>query len=426
VKLQPKDLRVHKFLERHLHAPVYRFDLITDPRARRGRRWPLVTLLWAALYGMMAGCRSLRQVEDLTDEMGPTGRGRVPGRVPDTTLYDLVPRLHVEELRQQVRWQVKTLWRDKCLDPQGLPCGVVSIDGKGLGALDHDAGGNAQKAHRAHDGTPYWLGRVLRAVLTSACAKPCLDQMAVPTKTNEMGAFATFFAALMAAYGGGNLFEIITTDAGMTSKHNADLVHAANKAYVMALKGPQPELYAEAQRLLLPLTTGAPCAQTWDKAQGKQIRRSLYRTCEMAGYHDWTHLRQVWLVRQESRDKDGRVTIEDRYFVTNLPSGRLQPAQILQVVRGHWGIENDCFWSLDAQFGEDALHWVTTGRCIEVLGLLRLMAYNLLQLCRKRHLRPRPLGGPVAPPPSWQQMFRWVWQALRLPLPPPACPMPAD
>ena len=415
MNLQPRDLRVHKHLERYLRAPVYQFDLITDPRDPRGQRWPLLSLLWALFYGMLAGCRTLRQVEDLTDELGPTGRRRVPRRVPDTTLADLIPHLDAEQWRQVLHRQVRTLWRGKCLRPVKLPCGVVSIDGKGMGALDHDADGTAQKAHRAHDGSCYWLGRTLRAVLTSAVARTALDQMPIGTKTNEMGMFKPFFSGLMAAYGGGDLFEIATVDAGMTSKANAEVVAAAQKGYVMALKGTQPELYAEAKRLLDPLTAGPPCAQTEDRAQGRLIRRSLYRTCEIAGYHDWTHLRQAWLVRQERIEAGGRVTVEDRYFLTNLHVGRLSGAQSLQVVRGHWGIENDCFWSLDAQFGEDSLPWVTAGRAVEVLGLLRLLAYNLLQLCRKRHLRPRRPRGPEPAPPAWQQVFRWVWQALRLP-----------
>ena len=247
MKLQPKDHRVHSFLSRHLRAPVYRFDLITDPRARRGRRWSLSTLLWTVLSGMMAGCRTLRQVEDLTDERLKQARPVYPlpvqpGRVPDSTLSELIPRLSVEELRAQQRWQVKTLWRGKCLAPFGLPCGVATVDGKGMGALDHDADGSAQKGRRSHDGKAYWLGRTLRAVLTSAQAKPALDQMAIPADTNEMGAFPAFFAALLGAYAA--LFEIVTVDAGMTSKHNADLVHAALKGYVMALKGTQPELLA--------------------------------------------------------------------------------------------------------------------------------------------------------------------------------------
>jgi len=424
MKLQPKKLRVHKFLERHLRAPVYRFDDLTDPRARRGRRHLLSSLMFALLYGLMAGGRSLREVEDLTQEMGPTGRRRVPGRIADTTLYDFVHRLSVEELRRLQHRQVRTLFRSKSLSPATLPCGVASFDGKGLGALEHDAEGSAQKGIRVHDGTPYFLARTLRAVLTSAAAKPALDQVSIPAETNEMGLFPQFFAQVRSAYGGLDLFEIVTVDAGMTSKHNADVIVAADCAYVMALKGTQPELLAEAKRLLLPRTAGAPCAQTlWERAQGKWVRRLLYRTDEIAGYHDWSHLRQVWLVRQESRVGDGPVTVEDRYFLSSLRWGRLTPPQILQVVRGHWGIENDCFWSLDMQFGEDAMPWVTKGRSVEILGILRLLAYNLLQLLRKRHLLPRAPGQKV--PPSWRQLFRWVWLALQLNLSDYGGPLPA-
>jgi Transposase DDE domain len=271
----------------------------------------------------------------------------------------------------------------------------------------------------------YYLLRVQRVVLTSAKGKPALDQAVIPPTTNEMGAFAALFGTLVKVHG--TLFEIATVDAGMTSLDNANLVEQADKAYVMALKDNQPGLYAEAQRVLLPLGAQPPEAQTpWERRGAKRVRRSLFRSEQVAGYEGWTHLRQVWLVRQETREPGGTVHIEDRYFATNLRWGRLQPAQILLVVRNHWGIENDCFWSLDAQFGEDDHPWVTTGHALLVLGVLRLMAYNLLQRARKGHLRRRLGARRFTDPPTWKQLFRWVQQALRLPLDPPAGPMPAD
>lgn len=419
--MQAKDQRVHRFLDRHRKAPAFRWEGVTDPRDRRGRRWQFEMLMDGLFDGMLAGCRTLRDLEALTDEMGDAERARVPRRIPDTTLYELVPRLGVEQLRGKLHQQVRTLGRAKSFEPQDLPCGVLSIDGKGIGALNHDAGGRAQKAHSAHDGTPYWLSRVLRAVVTSAPSKPCVDQLPVPPETNEMGTFEAFFNDLVRAYGRGDLFEIVTTDAGFTSKHNADLVHAADKAYVLALKYTQPELHAEAERLLRSKTSKAPDAETpWEKVQGRTVHRRLYRTSEIAGFHDWAHLQQAWLVVQETQHPDGRVDIEERFFLTSLRPGRLTAAQSLRVVRGHWGIENDCFWSLDMQWGEDALPWCTTGQAVEVLGLLRLMAYNLLQLARKRHLRERRADGRAADPPAWRRIFDWVRQALRLPGPLPA------
>ena len=301
----------------------------------------------------------------------------------------------------------------------GLPCGVLSFDGKQICALDHDAGGSAQKSHRSHDGTPFWMPRVLRATLTSSPVRPCLHQMTVPADTNEMGAFAEYFAQVMATYGHNDLFEIITGDAGLVSREHANLVAAADKSYVFALKETQPELRREAERLLVPMTATEPAAQTpWETAKGKQFRRSLWRTCEMAGYHDWAHLQQAWLVRTESRNKDGSnvVFVEDRYFLTSVRKGRLTPTQILQVVRGHWGIENDCFGTLDMRWGEDARRWATKGHAVEVLGVLRLMAYNLGQLLRVRHLRVRREEGGWGPMLSWRSVFRWIRDALRLPV----------
>lgn len=417
MKVQGRDLRVQKMLDRHLKAPAYRWDDLTDPRARRGRRWSLGQLLNAAFAGLLANCPSLRDVEAMTEEMGPAGRKYVPRRVPDTTLWQLLGRLDPRELRAKNRAQVRAAWRSKSLAPVGLPCGVIAVDGKGLGALEHDAEGSAQKAHRSHDGTPYWLARTLRAVLTSAEAKPCLDQVAIGSKTNEMASFGAFFDDLVAAYGAGDLFEIVTMDAGMTSRANADRVHAANKAYVMAIKGTQPELLYAAQRRLGHHRRKADFEGAVEIHQGRRIRRRLYRTDELAGYNGWSHLRQVWRVEQETRDAEGNfVEREDRYFATNLAVGRLTLAQILLVVRNHWGIENDCFWTLDTQWREDAVPWCSQSLAVEVLSWLRLMAYNLLQLARRGHLRLRRDDGTWEPPPAWRRVFEWVRQAWRRPL----------
>jgi hypothetical protein len=445
--LQASDRRVQKFLDRHLQSPAWQWRDISDPRGKRGRRRDLKELLNTLFVGMLANCASLRDVELLSAEMGSMGRQYVGQRVPDTTLWDMLsgqrrqrnkksggspssaaPRqmvkrpLVAEEFRQQLRKQVRAMWRSKCLQPQQLPCGVVSVDGKGLGALEHDADGAAQKGHR-NDGSPYWLARVLRATLVSAPSAPLLDQLPIGAKTNEMGMFKEFFDALCKAYD--PLFEIVTTDAGMTSKTNAEHVHAANKGYVMALKDNQPELMAEAKRLSRDLLRQPPCAETSERYRGKTVHRRLYRSAEIAGYHDWQHLRQLWLVEQDAVDDNGGHQKEQRFFLTNLHTGRLSSAQIVALVRMHWRIENDCFWSLDVQWKEDALPWCTVGPAVEILGLMRMMAYNLVQLARTRSLRPRGPEGKNWPSPAWRSLFRWIQQALRLELEVPKVPTPA-
>ena len=415
MKVQPNDLRVQKLLERHLKSPAFRWD-ITDPRDPRGVRHPIDEVAQALMLGLLRGAGSLREIEEMTDEGDPLVRQYIRGRISDTALWDVIPRLDPQELRAKLVHQVRAAHRSKALRAERLPCGVVAIDGKGIGTLEHDAEGTAQKARRAHDQSPYWLTRALRAVLVSAEARPCIDQMPVGAKTNEMGSFADFFGALETAYGASDLYEIVTGDAGFTSHANARLVDQANKAYVFALKDTQPELLREAKRLLS-AREDADAETAWEVYRGKRIRRRLFRSTEIAGYHDWDHLRQVWLVVQETRDPASEtVSREDRYFITSLRKGRLSPSQILGLVRRHWAIENDCFWTLDTQWCEDQAPLCTRGRAVEVLAWIRLMAYNLLQHARRRHLRPKRPDGTRDKPPRWRRLFGWVVAACKRPL----------
>ena len=141
------------------------------------------------------------------------------------------------------------------------------------------------------------------------------------------------------------MIEVIDVDAGLTSLGNADCAIAMKFNYVFGLKGNQAELFEEAQKLLLPLcTTTQPEVETpWEFRNGKRIRRRLWRTAEMVGFENsvgkWKHLRQTWLVRQETR-ADGKTEIEDRFFITSLPWDTLSPAQILLLVRNHWAVES--------------------------------------------------------------------------------------
>ena len=416
MKIQSKNRRVQKYLARHLSRPAFSWDKVSDPRESRGKRWKVGELLNTLLLGFVSGCPTLRAVEGMSEDLGPFGREYIGGRVPDTTLWDFTARLSPQELREQHIGQVKASWRRKELRPVGLPCGVLTFDGKGLGALEHDAEGTAQKTHNGQ-GYEYYLARSLRAVLTSAEGRPCLDQMPIGAKTNEMGDFGKFLDRLLDSYGHNNdLFEIITTDAGMTSLANSTRVHEANKAYVMALKGTQPELRAEAERLLGGLRK-AEAETPWERYRGNWVQRRFFRTDEIAGYHGWSHLRQAWRVEQITEHNDGKVEREQRYFLTSVTKGRLTSEQCLLVVRGHWRIECDCFESLDLQWNEDSVPWCSQGIAVEVLSWFRLMAYNLLQLARRRHLRRTLPDGASEPAPDWRRIFEWVKQAWLLPIP---------
>jgi predicted transposase YbfD/YdcC len=368
-----------------LDKPAWDFNrFVTDPREKKGRRWKFETLMGSLLFGFLTNRSSLRQVETMT-EVG------FSERVPDSTLYDLVGQFgeaEVEQLRDQLHAQVKSEERSKSLEPVGLPCGVAAVDNKTLwsGAPEEAKDPEAQVVHPPNR-PAYAQVRAVRTVLISAASKPAIDQVVIPARTNEGGLFPQVFSVLEVNYGA--LIEVYSLDAGFCSEANARRVAAAQKGYIFGLKGNQPELLREAERLLG--SQSVPEISTeWEPYQGDLIRYHLYRTAEIEGYLEWSHLKQVWRVEKEiRRGKTGEVEWEQRYYLTNLHWGRFKPQQILLAVRSHWGIENNCNWTLDVIWDEDTKVWCGQGLGIRVLGLLRLMAYNLVSRLRCRYLLKR-------------------------------------
>ena len=99
----------------------------------------------------------------------------------------------------------------------------------------------------------------------------------------------------------------------------------------------------------------------------------------------WANLRGV--IRVESvrqvLDPSGGVakrSVEQRHYITSLDhrDRRYHAESLGQLIRAHWGIENQLHWSLDVSFGEDASR-VRQERAAENLSRLRRMALNLLK-----------------------------------------------
>jgi hypothetical protein len=310
--------RSSHFLQRTLSKPVWDSSrFVEDPRSRHGRRWKLNPLMTALLFGFITNRRSPRGVEELTEWQGSKMRLVIGRRVPDTTLYDLAARLGPEGLREQPHARIRSRWRAKALAPVGLACTVAAIDGKTLLSGRGDAGPDPALCQVSHpkDQPARWQPRAVRGCLISAASRPVIDQYGIPAETNEMGIFPKVFGELGVAHG--SIIEVYSMDSGYCSLANATLVNDARKGYIFALKENQPELWAEAERLVGSKTI--PGASTeWEAYQGKQIRHHLHRASEMAGYLAWKRLEQVWRVDREVRASDEATTVERRYFVTNI------------------------------------------------------------------------------------------------------------
>ncbi len=396
--------RIPKRLKRFL-SDLGLLDTLTaalaDPRHPKGRRWSFGYLVDLLLTGALLQAPSLAQVEDLSAEIGP--------RVPDSTLAYTLARLDPRPLRKVLRDRIRQLLRSKTLRPDGLPFGVVAIDGKTSWVGGHAGDVEAQK----QDGR--WHLRWMRAVLTSAPSRPCIDQDVIPAATNEMGHFPAFWTALRGAYARADLFRLVTLDAGYTSKDTAAVIDGDGVGYVLRIKDNTPTLLAELRRVLGPRAGQPDAVSAWESSKGQQVQRRLIRSVAVADFDGWAHLREGWLVQTVVRHADRREeVVMERWFITNLPSKALTSAQILRVVRGHWAIENDCNWVLDVVWHEDTTAWATNAKAVathqplRTLSWLRMLAYNVVGWLARVRLRSRP-----------------TWRALRDALRRVLCPLPS-
>ncbi len=109
--------------------PELGLEEVPGPRAREGR-WSLAQILQATLLGLMAGCRSLSESEDLSASLALTMRRRLglPRRLAATTARDALCRvLSLGGLRAALHRAVKAAWRRKALAPVGLPVSVLAL-----------------------------------------------------------------------------------------------------------------------------------------------------------------------------------------------------------------------------------------------------------------------------------------------------------
>lgn len=201
--------RLHRRIAGMLHKRLHeaRFDELQDPRDSRGQRWRLTALLHAALVGLCAGCRSVADVEQLTDDMSAAMRSwlGIERRAADTTLRELLCKLTPAALRPCLHAVVRAAHRRKALASCALPFGVVSLDGKAT-ALPSCDDFYAQRQSQSET-TLVGVVRTITSVLVTHPARPCLDVLPVPASTNEMGIFETALRALWEVYGGSDLFR---------------------------------------------------------------------------------------------------------------------------------------------------------------------------------------------------------------------------
>jgi predicted transposase YbfD/YdcC len=387
-----------------------KLQLLQDSRRAAGKRWKLAVVLRTALLGMMAGCQSVADVEALTANMSRRLRQMlgIARRLPDSTLRAILVRLEPNETRKALHALIHAAWRRKALPLAGFPFHVLSLDGKATSVPNWD---NEYSQRQTYDDgrQAHGMVRMVNACLISTEAKPVIDTHHIPACTNEMGAFPLIFDELLRSYG--RLFQVVTYDAGVPSEENCRLVVDAGKDFNFRIKNENWHLYREAVRRLgsrEPATAAAASEDLVAKRTGSHVVRRVFVCTAPSLSFVWSTVKTLVRVQVQHVENGNVTSTDDKYYISSLAQDALSGEQWLGITRGHWGVENNVHWVLDAIFREDERPWIETApQGTVVVNVLRRIACALLALFRtslKRRDDERTL--------PWRPLLDWVYRTV--------------
>jgi predicted transposase YbfD/YdcC len=336
------------------------FSRLRDPRRNHLKRHLLIDIIVIALCAVISGADDWQQVVTF----GKRRRAwlatflRLPNGIPSHDTFERV----FDRLDPQAFLACFQQWIDVLAHSLGVE--HIAIDGK---TLRHS--GNGPKS---------W--KPLHVV--SAWASQChltLGQVSVEEKSNEITAIPRLLE-LLDVHG-----ALVTIDAMGCQKEIAQKIIDGGGDYVLTVKENQPNLLEDIQACLSAALDqdGAASAETAyateERGHGRQEKRSYRIVVDPEGIRNqeaWANLKVVGLCLRE-RIVGQQISEEVHYFIG---SRVMSARQYGEVLRGHWGIENNLHWQMDLTFGEDA-NRVQRRHGAENLALVRRLALSLL----KRH-----------------------------------------
>jgi predicted transposase YbfD/YdcC len=288
---------------------------VADPRARRGVRHQLVTILAVSICAVTAGARSLVAIAEWAADLPvDIAEALALGRRPpcESTIRRVLGRLDGDGLDLAL-----STWIDARL-PVDQGRRAVAVDGKTMrGARTSGAPG---KPHRP--------ARHLLAVIDHD-ARVVLGQAEVDGKTSEIHRFAPLLDGL-------DLREVVVTaDALHTQRAHVDYLAGRGAHWVLTVKGNQPNL--RRQLAGMPWREVEVGYRSAERGHGRREIRTLKVVTIAAGIL-FPHAAQALQLRRRTRPLHGprRWRTETVYAITDLRPHQARPEQLAGWIRGHW------------------------------------------------------------------------------------------
>jgi predicted transposase YbfD/YdcC len=322
-----------------LEEIVGHFDALEDPRSSIHQKHPLVSVVVIAMMAVLAGATGPTTIAMWAEIKKSFLMGvlDLPNGVPRKDVFRRVLSLLNPSAFQACFANWLTALRDAAAEASGIEQPILAIDGK-----------TARRSHDRKNG----LGALHSVSIWASEFGLSLGQVACDDKSNEITAIPELLK-LVNIEG-----AIITIDAMGTQKAIAAQIVKQKADYVLALKGNQEKLhdavidYIDTQCETDFAGVDVRRRTTTETAHGRDETRSYIHMPvpdELADLELWKGMKSIGVVVSVGL-RDGQETAETRYYISSLPVG---VKQFARAVRGHWGIENACHWSLDMTFRED-------------------------------------------------------------------------
>ena len=315
------------------------FEGLEDPRSQINRRHPLVSVVVIALMAVLAGAGGPTAIaawandkNDFLLNLLPLPNGIPQKDVFRRVLSALKPGAFESCFANWLQ-ALRTIAEADSNETQP----VFAVDGKTL-----------RRSHNRSKG----LGALHSVSIWASEFGLTLGQVATDEKSNEITAIPELLR-LVDIKG-----AIITIDAMGTQKTITKEIIAGGADYVLALKGNQGTLhtavisYIDEQAKNNFADINARQHTTKDKGHGREETRTYIHMPapkNLPGFGHWKGLLSIGVVLSLCL-RNGNLTSETRYFISSL---RVGVKRFARAVRGHWGIENTCHWTLDVIYRED-------------------------------------------------------------------------
>ena len=322
-----------------LEEVVGYFDELEDPRSTINQKHPFVSVVVIALMAILGGASGPTTIAQWAKYKAAFLLGvlDLPNGVPQKDVFRRVLSLLNPAAFQACFAAWLQALRERAAEAAQIEQPIYAVDGK-----------TARRSHDRRKG----LGALHSVSVWASEFGLSLGQVACADKSNEISAIPELLR-LVDIQG-----AIITIDAMGTQRAIAAQIIEQKADYVLALKGNQETLHDAVidyiDRQLENDFAGIDVRQqtTTETAHGREETRcytQLPVPSDLPNRDQWQGLKSIG-VAISACVRDGKETLERRYYLSSLPVG---VKRFARAVRGHWGIENSCHWSLDMTFRED-------------------------------------------------------------------------